>query len=195
MLREFCRLYTDEMISQELLISKRKQLINQYKNFYLWDIISSNHVEKIKSLYFSNTQIEKGCEMCDKLNKIIQSEIVAYKEELKKPDRFDTKEQIFKLIEDEEKFNTKNSSILTNEFYFFVVKQLFFSLKSQLISEDLFKSEKSIIDSLYNRFIKYDILNKYFRRIENKIQCNTKEIMLGKCGKCKDTIYKITGLS
>ena len=68
---------------------------------------------------------------------------------------------------------------------------LFLNLNSNIA----FKSEKSIIDSLYNRFIKYDILNKYFRRIENKIQCNTKEIMLGKCGKCKDTIYKITGLS
>ena len=192
-LREFCRLYNNERISQELLISKRKQIISQYKNFYLWDIISLNHFDIIKSLPLQKNQAD--CEMCDKLKGIIKSEIISYKEVLRDPEKFDKKMQIFKMIENEEKLNTKSCFFLTDEFYFFTVKQLYFSLRNQIISDDLFKNEKSIIDSLYNQFIKYDILNKHFRRIENRIQCDTKEIMLGKCEKCKDTMYKITGLS
>lgn len=193
MLRETCRLYGYKLISKNLLVSYRKKIISKYENFYLWDIISDNNIEKIKEI--KNFNPNSNCKYCNKLKEIVVDVISNFKfTSLKRANR---RKKILLSIVDYNYYNINIDNLFshTEKFYYYVSKELLMNKNKEILSENDFENEMNIINNKFNNYTKYDDANKLYTILERKVELLTKDIITNGCPVCKKEMFSLCGLN
>ena len=192
MLREICRLYVNKLISKNLLISYRKKIVNKYENFYLWDIISDNHKERIEEIKNFNPNL--SCKCCNKFKSIVANVIDNFKFTSLK--RADKRKKALLSVADYNYYNISIDNLFshTEKFYYFVSKELLMNKNKKILSENDFENEINIINNEFNNYTKYDDANKLYTILERKVALLTKDIITNGCSVCKKEMFSLCGL-